>query len=83
MPAVQFMLLQLALFFVHQRLRRPCCDCDLKYICGGGCRVDRFKQLTRVENLFNITETPTRVCLDGNKDYYYNLMIKTNDRFYR
>ena len=40
---------------------RPCCDCDLKYICGGGCRVDRFKQLTRVENLFNITETPTRI----------------------
>ena len=45
--------------------------------------MDRFKQLTRVENLFDITETPTRVCLNGNKDYYYNLMIKTNDRFYR
>ena len=62
---------------------KPCRDCDLKYICGGGCRVNKFKQLTEIEDLFDITELPTRACTKENKNYYYNLMIETNDRFYR
>ena len=62
---------------------RPCCDCDLKYICGGGCRVDKFKKLTEIDNLYETTNIPIRVCSSKNKDYYYKLMIETNDRFYR
>ena len=62
---------------------KPCCDCELKYICGGGCRVDKFKKLTTLTDLFNITEIPTRECTQENKDYYYQLMVETNDRFYR
>ena len=62
---------------------RPCCDCDLKYICGGGCRVDKFKKLTEIDNLYEIADIPMRTCSSKNKDYYYKLMIETNDRFYR
>ena len=62
---------------------RPCCDCDLKYICGGGCRVDKFKKLTEIEDLFSESYIPPRTCDKRNKEYFYKLMIETNDRFYR
>ena len=63
---------------------RPCCTCDLKYICGGGCRVDKFRKLTEIKDLFDDSvEIPARECSNKNKEYYYKLMVETNDRLYR
>ncbi len=60
----------------------PCCECDLKYICGGGCRIDHFKELTRVNIDYDEKIQRDKCSLD-NKEHFYELMIKTNERFYR
>ena len=62
---------------------KPCGKCELKYICGGGCRVDKFKSLTEIDDLFITPNLPPRTCTKKNKEYFYKLMIETNDRFYR
>lgn len=65
---------------------KPCCDCELKYICGGGCRVDKFGSLIQLDNIFEdniIKKINTRKCTKKNKEYLYKLMIETNERFYR
>ena len=45
----------------------PCKDCELKYICGGGCRLTYFLKNQNVRN-----------CSTSNKEYFYDLMIKVN-----
>lgn len=64
---------------------KPCCDCELKYICGGGCRVDKFSSLTQLDDIFEdniIEKINPRECTRKNKEYLYKLMIETNERFY-
>lgn len=65
---------------------RPCCDCELKYICGGGCRVDKFGSLTQLDDIFEdniIEKINQRQCSTKNKEYLYKLMIEANERLYR
>jgi radical SAM protein with 4Fe4S-binding SPASM domain len=54
----------------------PCKDCCLKYICGGGCRVVEFKAFK--EGPAVLSELPIRPCSKEKKDYFYDLMIRTN-----
>lgn len=64
---------------------QPCNKCELKYICGGGCRVDRFKKLTQIKELSldNCKAIPPTECNQERKNGYYDLMIATNERLYR
>lgn len=64
---------------------KPCCTCELKYICGGGCRISYFNDLATCDNLddFDVSNVPARKCSMENKKFFYNMMIKTNELFYR
>ena len=55
----------------------PCKDCELKYICGGGCRIIHFNGFTDYsERHTNIL--PKRECNIAIKEEFYELMIRTN-----
>lgn len=62
----------------------PCKDCELKYLCGGGCRINYFKTFVQCTNFENIdcTLLSPRECNKKDKEYFYDLMIKTNKRLY-
>lgn len=64
---------------------KPCGDCELKYICGGGCRADYFNQFTKLKDFssFDFSKISPRKCTQENREKFYNLMIKTYERFYR
>ncbi|MBB6218112.1 radical SAM protein with 4Fe4S-binding SPASM domain [Anaerosolibacter carboniphilus] len=64
---------------------RPCCDCDLKNICGGGCRIKYFKDLIELSKLEknSYNSFKPRKCDAKEKEKYYKLMIETNEDFYR
>ncbi len=62
----------------------PCKDCELRYICGGGCRIEEFPELvkrTSFEN-FDISTVSPRKCSQKIKDKFYDLMIRSNKYFY-
>ena len=63
---------------------KPCGTCALKYICGGGCRAEYFKQFTQVEDItaVNFGEIEPRKCEQENKEKFYELMLRTYERFY-
>lgn len=63
----------------------PCKECELKYICGGGCRVDEFNSLTVLDDLFEenaSSKIEARSCSKDNKEYLYKMMIDSNERMY-
>lgn len=62
----------------------PCRDCELKYICGGGCRVKYFDWFCKCEDLETArpSEMRSRKCDQKMKEHFYDLMIKTNHRLY-
>lgn len=63
---------------------QPCCVCELKYICGGGCKITFFNDLVKLKSLddsqirFN-----ARACNSDQKHQIYKLMIETNEALYR
>jgi len=59
----------------------PCNQCDLMYICGGGCRVDYFPELTNTADIekLNVEDVSPRKCTKEYKLYYYNVMLKANE----
>lgn len=67
----------------------PCCECDLKLICGGGCRVRNFSALVKLnwENLNSHNDLNFRTrktsCTPQDKEKIYRLMIESNKLFYR
>ncbi len=63
---------------------KPCCDCELKFICGGGCRAEHFKKFTQISDVTNIDfdSIPPRTCDKKHKEKFYRLMINTNERFF-
>lgn len=64
----------------------PCRDCDLKYLCGGGCRVKHFQKLTERKIYTNEPDTEfirNTVCLSEQKEKIYRLMVSANPYFYR
>lgn len=64
---------------------RPCNTCELKYICGGGCRIDYFPELTTCSDIekLNPLSIPPRKCSMKEKEYYYDIMIRTNEMLFR
>lgn len=63
---------------------QPCKECELMYICGGGCRTKEFGSLckrTSFENLDYDSILP-RHCNSNIKERFYQLMIDSNDYLY-
>lgn len=63
---------------------KPCGDCELRFICGGGCRAEHFKTFTQIDDATNIDfdSIPPRKCDREHKEKFYRLMINTNERFF-
>lgn len=61
---------------------KPCRDCELKYICGGGCRLDYFPTFASCDDVISmeVENFQPRICNEKEKEMYYDLMIKTNDK---
>ena len=65
---------------------RPCNKCDIRYICGGGCRIDEFPSLVKERKTFeeiNYESVSPRECHSKMRDKFYSLMIKSNPYLYR
>ena len=64
---------------------KPCCNCELKYICGGGCRITYFPDLTTCDNIESITKEDIRPrkCTKKYKEDFYRLLIRTNERIFQ
>lgn len=64
---------------------KPCNNCELKYICGGGCRLEYFPQLTQATDFDMLTTNniSPRKCSKKEKEHFYELMIKTNELIFQ
>lgn len=64
---------------------KPCNECDLRFICGGGCRIEEFPELVKRSSFMNINNSSifTRSCDTNRKNKFYSLMIKSNPLFYK
>ena len=60
----------------------PCRNCDLRYICGGGCRIQYFKDFQQ-EEAFKIVNHPRRKCTAEYKQSIYKQMIRTNEALFQ
>jgi sulfatase maturation enzyme AslB (radical SAM superfamily) len=62
----------------------PCKDCELRYICGGGCRIDEFPDLVNRDSFENIDfdKISQRECDSKVKDKFYDMLIRSNKYFY-
>lgn len=63
---------------------RPCKGCELRYICGGGCRIDYFPEFAQITDIDKVdfTMISERKCSDDIKNRFYKLMIESNIRLY-
>lgn len=64
---------------------KPCKDCELRFICGGGCRIEQFPKLVKRSSFENIDSNaiPPRSCDRKIKEKFYSLMIHSNKYFYK
>lgn len=63
---------------------QPCQSCELKYICGGDCRVKYFEGLEDgVYNVKKANDLPRRHCTREWKERYYSLLIRVNERLFQ
>ncbi len=61
----------------------PCSRCELKYICGGGCRVANFPEVVEMDLEQKETAvTRSNVCTELDKLEIYRNMINGNDFLY-
>lgn len=63
---------------------QPCSNCELKYICGGGCRTKEFPELVKRKSYddINYSTIPPRNCSSTIKERFYKLMIDSNEYLY-
>lgn len=59
----------------------PCKDCELKYICGGECRIKHFTGFK--ENDLAQIAVSKRVCSQERKNNFYDIMLLLNQDLYR
>ncbi|PMC67859.1 hypothetical protein CJ209_11530 [Fusobacterium nucleatum] len=57
---------------------KPCKNCSLKYICGGGCRIKYLSSLETTK-ILNCEELIRKKCTIETKNYFYKLMIESNE----
>ena len=56
----------------------PCKNSSLKYICGGGCRIKYLSSLETIK-ILNSEELIRKKCTVETKNYFYKLMIESNE----
>lgn len=62
---------------------KPCNQCELKYICGGDCRIKNFEEFKDADLLnYNPEDFKPRQCNIAYKESFYRLMIKYNQRLF-
>lgn len=63
---------------------KPCKDCAIRYLCGGGCRLEFFPTLTSCMNIegLEVNSIKPRLCDDDVKNKYYDLMIRINEKLF-
>lgn len=63
---------------------RPCKDCELMYICGGGCRIKEFPALIKRKTFDKIdfSQIPPRNCSMAIKERFYEMMVESNEYLY-
>lgn len=59
----------------------PCKECELKYICGGECRVKHFKGFKECD--FSLMENANRECHTEYKEKFYDMMIRLNQQMFQ
>ena len=59
----------------------PCKDCNLKYICGGGCRIEYVPSILQADPDEEII-FQREGCSEADKAKLYEKMIAANDLFY-
>lgn len=71
--------------FTNVRYLHPCGECELRYICGGGCRIEEFPHLVSDElpNIKSEYDSNCRICNSTFKNKFYDLMIDSNEYFYK
>lgn len=64
---------------------RPCKDCELRYICGGGCRIEEFTGVAEISSFKNIQidAIQPRECGKEQKEKFYELMINSNEYLFK
>lgn len=62
----------------------PCKGCDIRYICGGGCRIKEFPLLARRPSFKRDanTEECTKTCTPETKLRFYDMMLESNEYLY-
>lgn len=58
----------------------PCNQCELKYVCGGECRIHHFPEMRN--EVLEMTNQCARKCTQEQKEEFYELMIRLNTDFY-
>ncbi len=58
----------------------PCNDCELKYICGGDCRLTYFEGFENIDISKGLKYV--RACSKENKYKFYDLMINMNESLF-
>lgn len=63
----------------------PCNECELRYICGDGCRIEKFPSLVKVTSFDDINHKKFKrvPCNDDTKRHFFDLMIRSNKYFYQ
>jgi radical SAM protein with 4Fe4S-binding SPASM domain len=59
----------------------PCSTCELKYICGGDCRIHHFPDIQ--DNHIGIKVQCARECTPKVKEMFYDLMLRTNEALFK
>ncbi len=57
---------------------KPCKNCSLKYICGGGCRIKYLSSLDTLK-ILNYEKLIRKNCTIETKNYFYKLMVESNE----
>ena len=57
----------------------PCCECDLRFICGGGSRLTCFSGLSNIKKIdLQSIKTVSRECSPEHKEEILRLMIESD-----
>lgn len=58
----------------------PCNACELRYFCGGDCRIERVPAFAGLDGLSHLPAAASlrQSCPPGHKEHFYRLMIDTN-----
>lgn len=64
---------------------RPCSGCELMYICGGGCRIKEFPELSHRTFFDREHADPLaiRECNSAIKERFYDMLIESNEYLYK